>query len=53
LPPEHVPEAHSSFAQHAVVVSLIFCVQTDGPGKQVVLKLQKRAELQLLSEAQG
>jgi hypothetical protein len=41
------------FAQQCVTVSLIFCEHTDGPGKQLSLKLQKRAELQLLSEAQG
>ena len=51
VPPAHTPDAHSTFAQQAARVT--FCVHCDGPGKQVVLKLQKRAELQSLSVAQG
>ena len=53
VPPAQVPDAHSTFAQHGVVVLLIVCVHCDGPGKQVELKLQNRAELQSESEAQG
>ena len=53
VPPEHVPDAHSTFAQQGVVVSLIGWEHCDGPGKQLVLKLQKRAELQSESVAQG
>jgi hypothetical protein len=53
VPPAHVPDAHSTFAQQAVVVSLIFCVHCEGPLKQVSLKLQKRFELQSESVAQG
>ena len=53
MPPAHVPEAHSTSAQQGVVVLAIFCVHCDGPGKQVELKLQNKAELQSLSVAQG
>ncbi len=51
VPASHVPDAHSTFAQQAPVVT--FCVHCDGPGKQVVLKLQNRAELQSVSVAHG